>query len=338
MFFKSIFQGNLQFGNIRSFEKVIKMFDHRTENYYKNDVLFKSEDIFKADTMSVEIPRTVLNISDKTWRNTVDLLTYVAQFGVSGNVGVWMTDTGKILKYAWIEPEGDKAVVQNFRKGVALLDEEGKEEEARKLLTQAIEIYDKHSQAYERRGHVNYILKKFHDAERDFNKAIKHDKDNTRAYYGRGRIYMLQEEWEKAIDDFTIATKTSLALQDLHWESRRLKAECLVRLKKYADAEFELRFFTRRSFAKESSNFAHRKAAFFNHGLTLIELEQYNDAIEAFDSALEIDDPKPGVELSEILYQRGIARKQAGKNGFIADWKEASKLGNKKAAQQLESK
>ena len=130
MFFKSIFQGNLQFGNEKSYEKVIKMYDHRVENYYKNDVLFKAEDIFKEDDLSLRIPRTVINITDKNWKNSVDLLKYVAQFAISGNVGAWMTEEGKILKYVWIEPKGDKAVVQRFLKGRSLVDQAGKEKEA----------------------------------------------------------------------------------------------------------------------------------------------------------------------------------------------------------------
>lgn len=314
------------------------MFDHRTENYYKNDVLFKSEEIFKETTTSVEVPRTVLNISDKTWRNTVDLLTYVAQFAISGNIGAWMTEPGKILRYAWIEPEGDKAVVQTFRRGLALLDEEGKEEEAQKMLTKAIEIYDKHSQAYERRGHVNYLLEKHHDAERDFNKAIKHDPDNTSAYYGIGRIKMLQEEWAEAIDAFTKATKTSLALQDLHWISRRLKAECLIKLERFTEAEFELRFFTKRVFQPSNQNHQFRKLAFFNYGKVLMHLEKFPEALAAFEQAMALGDDRNLVDSAELLFYRGLARKQAGKNGFIADWNEAARLGSAKAKNHLKNR
>ena len=86
MFFKSIFQGNLQFGNIKSYEKVIKMYDHRVENYYKNDVLFKLEEIFSEEDLTLKLPRTVVNITDKNWKNSVDLLQYVAQFAISGNI------------------------------------------------------------------------------------------------------------------------------------------------------------------------------------------------------------------------------------------------------------
>jgi len=334
MFFKSIFQGNLQFGNAKSFEKVLKMYDHRLENYYKGDVLFKSEEIFHADTLSVDLPRTVINISDKNWRNSVDLLTYVAQFAVAGNIGVWMTEEGKINKYAWIEPEGDKAVVQNFRKGVELVDL-GKETEAEKVLTKAIEIYDKHAQAYERRGYVNYVLKKHHDAERDFSKAIKHDKSNSPAYYGRARIKMNRKDWEEAITDLAMAIKTSLALQDIHWESRRFKAECLIQLKRYKEAEFELRFLTRRAFKPDSINYAYRKAAFYKYGQVLMELGQFDDAMESFDRAFEITEPKDSRLEADLLFHRGLARKELGKNGFIADWNEASKLGNKKAKDLL---
>lgn len=337
MYFKSIFQGNLHFGNPKSFEKVVKMYDHRVESYYKSDVLFNGEDIFHEEDCSLEIPRYVTNITVKNWKNTVDLLTYVSQFAVSGNIGAWMIDTGKLVRYAWIEPKGDKAVVQVFLKGRKLI-EKGQEQEAQEALTKAIEIYNKHAQAYERRGYVNYTLEKFHDAERDFTKSINLDKSNAPAYYGRARIKMLREAWEEAIEDLSMAVKTSLALQDIHWTARRLKADCHISLKQYKEAEFELRFFTKRKFKDDSSNIRHKRIALFKYGKVLLELADCTKALEVFDEVIKMQPVKDSLSESDKFLFRGIARKNCGKNGFITDWTEAAKLGSKKAGELLKKK
>ncbi len=337
MYFKSIFQGNLHFGNPKSYDKVIKMYDHRLENYYKDDVVFKHEDVFDIESLSLVIPRSVTNITEKTWKNTVDLLQYLAQFAISGNVGAWLTEEGTILRYAWIEPKGDKAVVQKFLKGKRLLEREGKEEEAEQSLSKAIELYNKHAQAYERRGYVNYLLQKYHDAERDFTKSINLDKSNAPAYYGRAKIKFKKEQWQGAIDDLSMAIKSSLALQDIHWMARRMKGECHMRIKEYKEAEFEFRFFSRRKFKSSSKNFAYKYVTKFNHGRALIELEKYGEALEVLDNLLKLEAPEEKVPEADVLLYRGIARKNTGKNGFKADWNKATKLGSKRAKQLLET-
>ena len=336
MFFKSIFQGNLQFGNPKSYEKVIKMYDHRVENYYKTDVIFKVEEVFNSETYALNIPRFVSNITDKSWKNTVDLLQYVAQFAISGNIGAWLTQEGKILRYAWIEPKGDKAVVQKFLKGRKLLEQEGNEEAAEKALTKAIELYDQHAQAYERRGYVNFLLKKYHDAQRDFGKAIDHDISNAPAYYGRARIKMLNEDWEGSIKDLSMAVKSSLALQDIHWTARRLKGECHMKLGQYKEAEFEFKFFNRRKFKPDSANTPFIRKTLFNHARALIKLERYPEALETLEKVLKAKPGNDQLTEADILIERGIARKNAGKNGFLSDWNQAKKLGSKQAERLLQ--
>ncbi|MBK8502354.1 MAG: hypothetical protein IPL46_09155 [Saprospiraceae bacterium] len=336
MFFKSIFQGNLQFGNVKSYDKVIKMYDHRVENYYKNDVLFKLEDIFNEGELTLKLPRTVVNITDKNWKNSVDLLQYVAQFAISGNIGAWMTEEGKILKYVWIEPKGDKAVVQKFLKGRSLVDQVGKEKEAEETLSNAIELYDRHAQAYERRGYVNFLMKKYHDADRDFTKSVNIDVSNAPAYYGRAKIKMLKEEWSEAIDDLELAIKTSLALQDVHWSARRRKGECLQQLGRFEEAEFEFRFFNKRTFKEKSPNAVYKRSTLFNHGKVLLELGKHTEALDAFEKTMKAKSGLDTISEADMLVYRGLARKQCGKNGFVSDWNEAKKLGSAMAIKLLQ--
>ena len=65
MFYKSIFQGKLDFVSERSYLKVHQLFVHRLENYYKSEVHFKSEDIFDDDQYKILVPRTVVQLSEK---------------------------------------------------------------------------------------------------------------------------------------------------------------------------------------------------------------------------------------------------------------------------------
>src|SRR5690625_3707330 len=89
MFHKSIFQGKIEFDNPRSYSKGLKMFRHRVDNYHKSiELIFDEEEIFNEEDLVMEIPRTVINVTEKAWKTTVSLLRYTAQFGMSGNIEI----------------------------------------------------------------------------------------------------------------------------------------------------------------------------------------------------------------------------------------------------------
>lgn len=340
MFHKSIFQGKIEFDNPRSYSKGLKMFRHRVDNYHKSiELIFEEEQLFNEELMTIEIPRTVINVTEKAWKTTVSLLTYTAQFAISGNIGAWMIEEGKLMHFAWIEPKSDKAVVKNYQQGKKLSNVEGKEKEAMDLLTGAIEGYDKHSQAYERRGYLNYILKNYHDAERDFTKAIQWDETNAAAFLGRARLKMKKKNYQEALEDLEIAIKYSLALQDIHWHARRLKADCLIHLEEYKKAEFELRFFNKREFDEESRNRRHMKASLYKHALVLKKLGNQAEALDALNKALKIDpEDQKYVTDGDIYVEMALSKKELGKNGHQADLKKAASLGNTRAIGILENR
>lgn len=340
MFHKSIFQGKIEFDNPRSYSKGLKMFRHRVDNYHKSiELIFEEEEIFNEETMTIEIPRTVINVTDKAWKTTVSLLKYTAQFGISGNIGAWMLEDGNLIHFAWIEPKSDKAVVKNFQEGKSLVSVEGKEEEALKLLSKAIELYDKHSQAYERRGYLNYVLKNFHDAERDFSKSINWDEGNAAAHLGIGRIKMRKKEYKEALKSLESAIKFSLALQDIHWHARRLKADCLMHLEEYTKAEFELRFFNKRHFDVDSRNSRHKKASLYKYALVQKKLGNESAALDALKEALKVDqESQKYVTDGDIYLEMALSKKELGKNGHLADLKRAVKLGNTRAKGILENR
>lgn len=327
MWIKSIIQGRLEFGNENSYSKVLKMYEYRTENYYKNDVIFNQEEIFFEDGYCLDLKRFVGQVTEKSFKNTMSLFSYCAQFAVSGNIQGWLTDTGTVLAHSNIEPKSDKAVVQYFLKGKNLVKTEGEHEKAIVALTKAIEKYDHHAQAYERRAKVNYIMKKYHDAMRDYNKSLMIDDTNPAAYYGRAKVHIINGNFEEAIKDLDLTTKKSIALQDIYWKARRIKAKCHIELKQFDKAAFDLKLFHNRSFDADNPNFKWKSLVAYQYGRTLLELDEYEQAIKAFDASLENISELDRTPESEKYFYRGIAKKKAGKNGAIKDIKQAKDLG-----------
>ena len=335
MFFKTIIQGRLDFGTQNSYDKVAKMFQYRIDTYYKNEIIFKAEDIFLPDQLSLEIPRFVGNVSEKAFKNCTDLLAYCAQFAVSGTIRSWLLDNGEILHFELVEPQSDKAAVQSFIKGRSLVKETGKQNEAIAELSKAIEKHDRHAQAYERRAKTCFLLQNYSDALRDYNKCLGIDPTIASAYYGRARVFTIQGKWAEAIADFDNAIKKSVALESIHWKSRRLKGAAHIELKEFSKAAYELKLFVNRKFKKNDPNIGWRRWALFNYGLSCFETENYLEALVAFNEALDLPELNDGIDISEMLRLRGMSKNKAGKSGGIKDLKESIKLGNKKSTAAL---
>jgi len=336
IYFKTIVQGRLEFGTARSYEKVHKMFLTRSETYHKNQVIFTDEEIFDEDKLTMEIPRYVGQISEKVYKNTVALLDYCSQFAVAGSIRAWMSEEGKIMHYNLMEPTSDKVAVQSFLKGRKLVKEKGKEEEAISHLSKAIAKYEKHASAYERRAKVCFRMKNYHDAIRDYTKAIGIDPTIPNSYFGRARVHLINKDWQLAADDFNQTLKKSIALQPIYWKARKLKAECHMKLKQYDLAEFDLKLYSNRKFGENDINNKYVRWALFKYAELLVQKGDHLDAIVALNKAIEVpQQPKGDIAEGAILRVRSQAKKGAGKNGHIKDLKEAAKLGDKKAATML---
>ncbi|MEZ4910500.1 MAG: hypothetical protein R2774_06530 [Saprospiraceae bacterium] len=337
MFYKTIIQGRIEFGTQKSFDMVTKMYLQRVETYYKTDVILKFEEIFNAEELSLVIPRHVAQITDKAYRTTTGLLKYCTQFAVAGSIRAWLISEGEVLHFDIMEPSSDKAAVQSFVKGTKLVKVKGKENEAIQALTQAIDKYDRHAQAYERRAKVNFIMRNFHDALRDYNKSINIDPSIPSSFYGKAKILIMKDELVEAIQNLEETIKKSIALQPIYWKARRLKAECHIKLGEWSKAEFDLKLFTKRKFEPDNQNYFWRRWAFYNYGLVLVELNELIEAIKSFDKALELPNINDGIEEAEILFARGQTRAKAGKPGHVKDLKEAANKGSAKAKAHFKS-
>ena len=71
----------------------------------------------------------------------------------------------------------------------------------------AINLNNTNVRALDLRGNINRDLKNYEKALDDYSIAIKIDPEFAIAYYNRGVIYNYREEMSKALDDFTTAIK-----------------------------------------------------------------------------------------------------------------------------------
>lgn len=334
---KCIFQGRLDFGSPSSFEKALRQYEQRSEVFFKHEVVFKAEDVFDENSHSLDIPRAVTNITEKVWRNTLDILEYIKQFGLSGQIEAWMVESGKILQYELFEPKGDKSVITAYKSGRDLLQSEGHEEEALELLSQAISKYDKHSQAYERRGYTNIMLQRPEDARYDFDKSIRLDGRNAMAYYGRGVLNMKEEKWEDAVEDLQMALKNLLAVQPIFWKVRKLKAEALINLKKWDEALKESKFLVNKKFSSDDPNYKYVTEINTMYVSCLIHSGQEQMALDFIEDSLDSMPKQQAAHRRAMLTDRGLVKKKLGEKDYIKDWEEAAAMGEPRANALLAS-
>jgi tetratricopeptide (TPR) repeat protein len=335
MNFRIILSGHLEFGP-RSFDKALQIFQQRVETYYKYDVLLiKPEELFFEENYTLDVPRVIANAGDRTYRNTVSLLETLAQYSVAGSVSVWKLENSVCMSYSCVEPQGDKTAVRSFLKGRELIIE-GKQGEAREALSVAIEKFERHALAYERRGYVNYTLGNIEDALYDFSKSIDINPNSPDAYIGRSIIHFRQQNFVAASADLDMAVKTSIPHQTIHWKARRMKGECHLEMQEYDKANFEFKLVTNRPFKMEDPNHVWQRRAYFNYGRTLLAQNKLNEAIAAFDKVVNmLECKKDELPNADPFLYRGIARQKAGIADFRNDWQEAADRGSERAKQLL---
>ena len=333
--YKTIVSGSLEFGSQKTFEKVFKMYEHRIENYYKADLFVDFEEAFIADEFSVRIPRTVTVSTNKIWKNTLDLLEYLAQFALAGRIIAWMVKDGVILRESSIEPKCDKVAVQAFLRGRTQITQ-GKEKEAITSFDKAIAKYSRHAYAYEKRGYVKLQLEDIEGAETDFKKSNAINPNIPEPYVGLGKIKMISKDYNSALIHLTSAVKNSIPLMPIYWQARRMRVICHQELKQNTEAIGDLKAFCNRRFNEDDPNFKYNDWAWFNYGKTLLEVGDSQQALDIFNKSVEnLEKNKSEIDPDFLVY-RGLARKQIGKSGYKKDWTVAAELGSKKASELLQ--
>lgn len=336
MIYKTIVSGSLEFGNQKTYDKVFNMFQHRVENYYKADLFVEFEELFNPDDFQLVIPRTVTESTNKIWKNSLDLLEYLAQFAFAGRVIAWMVESGKIINEATIEPKCDKVAVQAFLRGREQLTQIGKEKEAISSFDKAIAKYSRHAYAYEKRGYVKLQLDDKKGAEADFNKSKTINPNIPEPYVGLGKMKMMEKDYSNALFDLTSAVKNSIPLMPIYWQAKRMKIKCHLELKQFNEAIGDLKMFCKRKFNEDDPNYKYIEWAWFNYGKVLLEIGDSQKALDVFNQSVENSGNDKSEIYPDFLVYRGIARKQSGKSGYKKDWTQAAEFGSEKANELLQ--
>ena len=283
---RTIFNGRLEFKNVKSFERVRGLYEQRIENFYKDDILFLMEDMMEEGVNAITIPKHVGQGTEKSWNNTVQLLQFISQYAISGKVQAWMTENGRVLLSSDIEPDGDKAVIINYRKGLEL-QEEGKANESIEAFDRAIDKYDEHSLAMEKRAYSKLMNHDIDGAEADFIKSIGFYAQNPEAYLGRSRVHLEREKYVEAIADLELALKFAVPMQPVFWKARRLKGKAHLHLQQFDKASFELKFFSKRAYTTDDPNYRWKRASLVQYGLLIWSEGDPEFALTQFKTALD---------------------------------------------------
>lgn len=333
--YKTILSGCLEFGSQRSYEQVLKLYQHRFENYYRNDILLKTEEVFIEESFVLSVPRFIKECPEKSWKNTLNLLEYVAEYAIAGDLKAWVILNGTLVEQRTIEPSGDRTATQAFLQGREMIKEKGMEA-AMQSLNKAIEKFERHALAYERRGYVNFKLRNFQDAMYDFTKSIDINPNIPDAYWGRANTRLKKDDVSGALADLELAIAKSIPHQPIHWSARRLKGELHLKQADYPKAIFELKLVANRKFTEDDPNFKWQKNVWYHYGKALLEIGQYSDSVEYFNRMISHEvQREEAPSRAEQYLCRGLARQKAGESGFVNDFKEAAVLGSEKAAKLL---
>ena len=290
--YKIIIAGQLQFQSQRVYDQVVEQYVHRMENYYKNDILLKAENIFSEDGLYLEIPRTVLTGSERHWLNTHNLLERVVTFSMAGSINMWRLDVGRVIDHIVLEPKSDRTTVQLFNRGRELVNQQDSEQEALRMMTRVVDRFGRHAQAYERRGFINLGLGNLDDALYDYDKSLKINPGLPEAHYGRGLAYIRRKEYERAAGDFEAVTRNSIPHQAIYWMAQVALGDALRHLSRPADALRAYNMFVKRKQRIASLERYDRRIG-FQLGKLLAQVGRFNDAAGAFEHALRSQpDPK----------------------------------------------
>ena len=284
--YKVIIAGQLEFGSERAYNQVREQYAHRMENYYKNDILLKPETVFKEEEMTLDVPRTVMPSTERLWLNTLNLLERVVTFSIAGSLNLWRLDAGVMIDHYKLEPKSDRTTVQMFNRGRELVDQQDHEEEALKMMTKVVTRFERHAQAYERRGFVNYRLGNDRDAHYDYTKSISINPLMPESYYGRGLVNVRQGNVEAAAADFEAVTKNSIPHQGIYWMAQVALGDAYLDIGRPNDAMRIFGMFMKRKQRIASLDRYDRRVA-YQLGRLYEKANRHTDAARAYQAALE---------------------------------------------------
>jgi hypothetical protein len=145
-----------------------------------------------------------------------------------------------------------------------------------------------------------------------------------------------ERDLENALKHLNFAIKTSIALQSIHWQARRAKAELHMINEEWEEAEFELKLLINKVFDKSDPNFQRRRQDIFNYGIVKYNQYLFDVALELFERAMSMPYGKDKIPEKDKYFFLGMSKKNLGKNGYIHDLSKSAELGNEDAIYMLE--
>ena len=163
-----------------------------------------------------------------------------------------------------------------IRRGNRAYDE-GRQQDAMKEYSKAIEIYPENVGVYIGRGNIYDDLGQYEKAIKDFDKAIELDPNYTIAYYNRGNEYKKLGEHEKAIKDYDKA----IELDSNHEKAYNNRGIVYKKLGQHEKAM--------KDYDKAIELNPNDANAYNNRGIVYENLENNEKAIEDYTRAIQLN-------------------------------------------------
>jgi len=154
--------------------------------------------------------------------------------------------------------------------------------EKQQMYDKALEYYTKQLEIesgdyyFINRGWCYIKLKRYNEAQQDFDSAIKIEPKNPYAYNGLAHTYKEQGQYEEAVKFF----KKAIEADDEYIYAYRFISECYEHLGKYDEAE--------QSYTKAIEKFPNDETLYLDRGLLYAKQKKYLEAIEDYQKAIEL--------------------------------------------------
>ena len=148
-------------------------------------------------------------------------------------------------------------------------------------------------------GDEYYNNEEFDKALESYNKILKIDPNNAKAYYNRGFTYNGLEQYDEALKDYD----TAITLEPNNTNGYHSRGFTYNILKQYDKAL--------KNYNKAIELNPNHKHAYNNRGTTYGNLEQYDEALKDFDKAIELNPNE------KYAYNNKVMALKATKNGDV---------------------
>jgi len=332
---KAIFKGALDFGNKNSMEKVLKMFVWRLENFHKNDLFLKEEELFDLENSRIYLPRVIVTGQLKTWKHTISMLEYLSEFAIAGKIQAWLIKDRELLHSEVITPTSDRVAVTLYNKGLKILEKSGKQKEGIETMSNVITKFATHSMAYAQRGIAYSQLGEFDMAFKDLTRSIELHDFNPESYFERANVHLVNGELSKAIGDLEKTVKRSIPHEEIYWEARYNLGSSYFEIGEEEKAIKEFKLLMTRTFDESHVMSKLIRSAHFKTAKAHYELEQYEETLEHCETALKLPEQNDKITQGDIYLLMGMAKAKLNQDSALKDLKKAKKLGSKEADEQI---